>query len=774
MSDSPNSSASITLGIKGMHCASCVAHVEKALRKTPGVGDVRVNLATEQATVQVADPAVTPETLAESVRRAGYDPVLPQPPAPQVASDEHAHHHHHDAPISAETIGSQASEAQIWKRRFLFGAILGAPIVIMGMFWPTVLSGWLQLALTLPLQIILGAPFYRGAFKALRHGRADMDALVALGTSVAFLTSLWMLIAPLLSSGGSHAAHSAHTGHYYFETAAVILVLIALGKWMEARARSNAASAIAGLMSLRPPTAAVLRDGRAVDTPVDQVRRDDTILVRPGQAVPVDGVVIEGSSSIDESMVTGESLPVEKHIGDALIGGTINAPTGALTMRATAVGADSFLGQVIDLVKNAQAGKSDVQRLADRIAGVFVPIVIVIALGALLGWGLIAHDWPRGLTALVSVLIVACPCALGLAVPTAILVGSGVGARNGILIKNPAVLERIGSIDTVILDKTGTITEGRFKVVDAVAMLDGQLPTAEQFEAQVKGRDPSLKDMLVLAASAELPSEHPIARAIIEDVRRRHPDAVLSTPTDFQNLPGFGVTATVSAHRVRVGMLDPQASDTENKVEHEAARSAAAFATTVATVWVDDRLTGSIGLSDSLKPSIHQAIDRLRALRLQVHLVTGDRSAAAEVIARQAGITNVFAQVKPAEKAAKVRDLQSQNHHVAMVGDGVNDAPALAAADIGIAMGTGTDIAKRTGDIVLLGGDVALIPKAITLSRAMMRRIRVGLFWAFAYNIVLIPLAAWGALHPMLAALAMSLSSVSVVANALWLRRIRL
>jgi P-type Cu+ transporter len=738
-----------TLHITGMHCGSCVAHVEKALKKAPGVAEASVNFATEQATVRFDPQHAKVEQLEEAVRKAGYEAAAARPPSPPgdhaghaAEADPHAHHHGGEPLTAPGAEERSAAEIAGWRRRGLVGLALGTPVFVLGMFVPGEASGYVQLVLTSILQVYIGREYYRGAAKALKHGRADMDTLVALGTSAAYLYSIYTLAA------GHH--------HFYFETAAIILALIAVGKWMEARTRGAARRAITSLLNLRPQQATVERDGRMVEVPVAEVRVGDVVVVKPGGRIPVDGEIIDGRSVLDESMVTGESMPVEKGPGALVIGGTVNQ-TGSFRYRATRIGADSLLGQIIELVDRAQASKANIQRLADRVAGVFVPVVLVIAALALLGWGLFGGEggWVIGVVAMIAVLIVACPCALGLAVPTAIMVGSGIGARRGILIKDASVLERIGRLDSVILDKTGTLTQGRPQVTDIVA-LDGRITERE---------------LLRLAAAIETRSEHPLGQAIVQ---RAAADGIdLPAVSDFRSETAGGVHGRVEGGEGRdIFVGKPAAADAGEALSR--LRSQGKTVVVVRGGREGDKTLGLLAIADPLKAGAREAVAELTRRGLGVILMTGDNRATAEAIAAQTGITEVLAEVLPSDKEAKVRDLQAGGRRVAMVGDGINDAPALAAADVGIAMGTGTDIAKEAGDIVLVSGELHLLPEAIALSRAMMSRIRLGLFWAFIYNIVLVPVAALGWLHPMLAAAAMAFSSVSVVLNALSLKLVRL
>lgn len=729
----------LTLRIDGMHCGSCVARIEKALKRADGVTDASVNFAMREAIVDVDDAKARERAVREAVERAGYD--VKSVRVADAARDNHHDHDgrdhdgHDDAPDSSHDhhdhsghlLSDSEQEAEQWRTRAIVGIALAAPVAALGMLVMTTWSGWVQLALTTPLQIYIGAAYYRGAWRALKHFAANMDTLVALGTSVAFAYSVYTLL--------------AGEQHFYFDTAAVILALIALGKWMEARARASAGGAIASLMDLQPAVGLVRRDGREVEVPVREIEVGDEVIVRPGQRVPVDGVVIEGKSAVDESMVTGESVPVDKAEGDEVIGGTVNA-SGALVCEATKVGEDAALAQIVELVRRAQSGKARVQRLADAVSGWFVPAVLLIAAIAFVGWGL-SGDWTQGVIAAVAVLIVACPCALGLATPAAIMVGTGMGAKRGILIKNAGALERAGRVNAIILDKTGTLTKGKQEVVEVRA-------------SEAEG------DMLALAAAVEARSEHPIARAIVRYAEEQGVD--VPDAEEFESEAGGGVRASVGGRRVFVGRPSSESEDVQSL------QSAGRTVVEVRDEDSDETL-GHIALQDTLKEGAEEAVADLHSLGLSVILMTGDNRATGEAVGKAVGVDEVLSDVRPEDKEAKVRELQETGRVVAMVGDGVNDAPALARADLGIAMGSGTDVAMEAGHVVLVGGDVRAIGKSIRLSRAMLRRIYAGLFWAFAYNAALVPVAALGWLHPMLAAGAMSMSSVSVVLNALWLKR---
>ena len=678
---------------------------------------------------RIIQKKLSPQDLILAINQAGYDAQTLQNPTT----------HPHRPTTKKNTIDQDTATRKII---LSFAAILAVPIVILAMTWHTPTSAQIQLFLATPIQIVLGYPFYRGAWKALRHRQTNMDTLVAIGTSVAFAYSV--------------IAVQRGQATVYFDTAVVILILIGCGQLLEARAKHNAASAIQSLLNLQPPEATVIRNEQEHVIPIDQVKPGDTILVRPGQQVPVDGQIIEGQSTINQAMVTGESLPVEVNPGSTVIGGTINQ-TGAFRFTATKTGPEMFLAQVIELVQRAQSSKANIQRLADTVASFFVPTTLIIAMMTLLTWGIFAESWLTGMHAMVAVLIVACPCALGLATPTAIIVGTGLGAQHGILIKNAAALERAGKLSHIILDKTGTLTAGKLTVKRILALDESQ----------------DTNEWLQLTASVERLSEHPVAKSIVAYAKEQGID--LLPVNDFKSITAAGVCGQVNGKTVIAGRVstlrDQGVSNLDNLLDKrdqmlDTTRTAVAVA-------VDGQATAIIALADKLKPNAKQTIDHLRQLGLKPLLMTGDNTSIANAIAQEVGIDPqlVMAQVLPADKQEKVNQLQQAGHTVAMVGDGINDAPALAAADVGIAMGTGTDIAADAGHIILAGGDLNALPRAIQLSRATMKRIYAGLFWAFAYNTLLIPVAALGRLHPMLAAAAMSFSSMSVVLNALWLRR---
>ncbi len=712
------------LAVSGMTCATCAGRVEKVLSALPGVRRATVNLATEKASVEGIAGVMRPVDLVVAVKRAGYGAELLTGDAERdrqvlVAENERLRH-------------------QTWT--VVAAAGLSAPLLLP--MFGLILPEWLQLALATPVQFIVGARFYVAAWKALRARTGNMDQLVSLGTSAAYLFSLYLMLV-----GHSH-------GHLYFEAAAVVITLVVLGKWLEARAKRSTTSAIRALMALRPETARVERNGGEVEIPASAVAVGDIVVVRPGERLPVDGRVLSGRSALDESLLTGESLRVEKGSGDKVIGGSING-SGLLRIETTAIGAQSTLARIIALVENAQSKKAPVQRLVDRAAAVFVPVVLLVALSAFLGWWLFGDDLTAGVIAAVSVLVIACPCSLGLATPTALMVGTGAAARAGILIRDAEALEQAYRIDTVILDKTGTVTEGRPVVTDI-------LPNGIEE-----------RRLLALAAAVQTGSEHPLAAAVLAGA------VGLELPAlqDFQSHPGLGVTARVGGEEIVIGnrrlMLEHNIGI--GPLDEVAARIEAQGRTVmwIAALAAPARLLGIIGVADPVKPSARDAVRRLAALGIETVLLTGDNERTATAVAEQIGISRVKAGVLPADKADEVRRLQAQGRHVAMVGDGVNDAPALAAANVGMAMGTGTDVAMHAAGITLMRGDPLLIADAIAVSRATYRKIRAGLFWAFVYNVLGMPLAALGLLSPVIAGAAMALSSVSVVSNALLLRRWR-
>jgi Cu+-exporting ATPase len=734
--------------VSGMNCASCVSHVEKALAKVAGVAEVSVNLTTERATVK--GRGLVASHLAQAVGAAGYGAELIDGSS---ANPNTAHRH--------ASPRATALPRAMWTLPVALGLMVAHMAGLHGGVWP-----WVQLAAATLLMAVLGGPFFRGMAKGLRHGRADMDTLIALGSGVAYAASI-----PPLFTGG-HALH--------FGTAGAILWFITLGHALEHKARRSAASALQGLRDLAPETATVVRLGKETETPIAEIKEGATVLVRPGGRIPLDGKVSAGQSTVDQAMITGEPEPVDVKEGDRVFAGTINQ-TGSLKFTITATGGQTLLGQIVTMVEQAQTNKAGVQRLADRAAGVFVPVVVAVAVATLLGWGLGMQDWTAGLQNMIAVLIVACPCALGLAVPMAILVGTGLGAERSILIKDPAALERAGKLTHILLDKTGTLTTGKPQVTDIV-------PVAEGMDE---------RELLRLAAAVEQDSEHPIGKALVKHYESlTSHDALTSRdregagPTDlggaplphgrgslppvsnFTSLTAAGVRGSVEGQVISVGRLSAlreHAVTIPDGFEEQVDQRLRASRTVVG-VAVDGVAVGILGLADEVRPEAADAVSALKKLGLTVVMLTGDAQRAADQVARRLDITRTLAEVKPADKRNEVLRLQRMGKSCAMVGDGINDAPALAEADIGIAVAGGTDIARDAGHVVLVGSGLMNLPVAVRLGRATMQRIVFGLLWASIYNIFLIPLAALGIIHPMFAALAMSLSSVSVVLNALWLR----
>ena len=714
--------------VDGMHCASCVRKVENELERVPGIVDASVNLAAGDVRVRSVLGAVSEENVAAAITRAGY----------RVSR------------VLASTEGPP-DEARPWKRRFLFALVFTVPIALemlrgfvpFARQWPHDVVNWVLFLLSLPVVWGAGFPFHRAAWRGFRHRSLDMNTLISVGTLSAFFYSAVNTIV----AGGAHAT--------YFDTAAVIITLILLGRWMEAGARDRARSAMQSLLDQRPESAIRVQDEVEEEVPVTAIQAGDQVRVRPGARVPVDGTVVSGGSTVDESMVTGESIPVEKLEGSAVIGGTVNG-SGVLLVAATRVGESSTLSRIIRLVREAQGAKAPVERLADRVAAVFVPVVIAIAVLTFLGWWMLGpeHSIAEALVPFVAVLIIACPCALGLATPAAILVGTGVGARHGILIKGGDVLERAGKADRILLDKTGTLTTGK--------------PTVVRVEGRNGAHD--ARRVLELAASVEASSEHPIGRAIVREAQAN--GVSLAPARLFHAQSGSGVVATVDGDDVRVGteaFLRREGVNTE--AWSQRLRDAAQEGLTPVLAAKEGDVIGLIAVYDPPKPEAAEAIRELRELGLEVAVVSGDREEAVSRVARALGISRIFAGVLPDQKSLIVADEQARGHVVAMVGDGVNDAPALARADVGFALGTGTDVALETAPIALLSGDLRGVPAAIRLSRRTLRTIRQNLFWAFAYNVIGIPLAALGLMNPMLAGGAMALSSVSVLGNSLRLLR---
>ena len=745
----------IVLPITGMTCANCAATIQRTLeKKVAGVVGATVNFATEKARVEYDPAQVSRRDLVEAIEKIGYS--VTESGSGGLEDRERA---------------ARQDEIQTQTYKFWIGLAFSLPLFVLSMARDFGLLGawadasWvngLMLALATPVQFYVGWDYYVGAFKALRNRSANMDVLIAMGSSAAYFYSIPVTVALMLGS-------SALGTHVYYETAAVIITLIKLGKLLEVQAKGKTSAAIKKLMGLRPKTARVVRDHQEIDVPISEVAVGEIVVVRPGEKIPVDGLVMEGRSAVDESMMTGESLPVTKQTGDEVIGGSINKQ-GRLKFEAKRVGAETALAQIIRLVEEAQGSRAPIQRLADQVAGVFVPIVLLIALVTFLIWWVVVD---LGLTAamirMVAVLVIACPCALGLATPTAIMVATGRGAQQGILFKNSQALEQAHSLEVIVLDKTGTLTLGEPSVTD-IWVKDQKLEN---------GAD----RLLYLAASVEAGSEHPLGEAIVRTARER--ELQLAQPEEFEAQMGQGVVARVEGHRVALGnvkMMKDSSVPLEG-LEAEAERFQSE-AKTVVWVAVDGEAVGLIGIADTLKPGSKEAVHQMHQLGLTVVMMTGDNAATASKIAEQVGIDRVLSEVLPGEKAAQIQKLQSESKGlVGMVGDGINDAPALAQADVGIAIGTGTDVAMETADVTLMRGDLRSVPQAIALSKATLRTIKQNLFWAFFYNVVLIPVAAGvlypfaglpGALrslHPILAALAMAFSSVTVVTNSLRLKQ---
>ena len=746
--------------LTGMSCASCAANIESAVSSLPEVSAASVNLATEVLSVTYQPGAINEEIICQTVAEAGYQA--------QVLADQAGASQAQIQQEADQAAQAKAShQAALW-RRFWQSAIFALPLLclamaeMVGLTLPTWLSHRgggqlfvsLQLALTLPI-LWLGRSFFLNGFKRLVKGHPNMDSLVALGTSAAVAYSLYSSIQVWL--GNHHAAMSL-----YYESAGVILTLVTLGKYFEARSKGQTSAAIQALIKLAPQEAQVLREGQEVTLPLDQVQVGDLVRVRPGQKIPVDGRVVEGQSWVDESMLTGESLPVAKKVGDQVVGASLNQQ-GSLIVETNKVGQDTTLAQIIHLVQAAQGSKAPIAQLADRVSAVFVPVVMTLALVAGLAWYLIGgQSWAFALTISIAVLVIACPCALGLATPTAIMVGTGKGAEQGILIKSGTALEMAHQVNAVVLDKTGTLTQGQPQVTDVLPLTGW---TSDQ--------------LLALAAAAEVNSEHPLGQAIVAGARER--ELALPEVSDFQSLTGFGIQVRVDQVTYYLGnrrLMQEQGLDLD-QADDQAAALAAGGKTPI-YVANEHELLGLIAVADPLKETSPEAVRRLKAMGLQVIMLTGDNAKTAQALAAEAGIDQVISDVLPADKAQVVADLQAKGLKVAMVGDGINDAPALAQADVGLAIGRGTDVAIESADMVLMGSDLTSVATAIKLSQATIRNIKENLFWAFAYNVLGIPVA-MGVLHlfggpllnPMLAGAAMSFSSVSVILNALRLRRFK-
>ena len=747
--------AVVELPLLGMTCANCAATIERRLGKAEGVLEAHVNYATNKASVTYAPGVTSRAELTAVVRQAGYDVV--DVGAGDVLED-------------AET-AARAAEIRHQQQRLAVGLFFTVPLFLLSMARDFGLLGpwahapwvnWFFLALATPVQFYVGWDYYTGAYKSLRNGSANMDVLVAMGSSVAYFFSIAVMIA--LAQGST-----ALGTHVYFETSAVIITLIVLGKLLEARAKGQTSEAIRTLAGLQAKTARVERGGQTLDIAVEEVVPGDRVLVRPGEKIPVDGLVIDGRSTVDESMISGESMPVTKGPGDEVIGATINK-LGLITFEATRVGKDTALAQIIRLVEHAQGSKAPIQSVVDRVAAYFVPFVIIVALFTFAVWTTATGDAVQGLIRMVAVLVIACPCAMGLATPTSITVGMGKGAEYGILFRDSTALEQAHDLDTVVLDKTGTITRGEPAVTDLLLSESAALPRG---------------DLLRLAASAERGSEHPLGEAIVRAAEEQGLDLVM--PDSFAGIAGLGIEASVNGRQVLLGnkRLMEQKEVNLNGLDPQA-QALQAEAKTAMWLAVDGQAAALIAVADTIKEGSAEALARLQEMGLSVVMMTGDNAATAAAIAAAAGVDRVFAEVLPGEKAAHVQRLQEEGRVVAMVGDGINDAPALAQADVGMAIGTGADVAVETADVILMRGDLRGVPQAIQLSKATMRNIYQNLGWAFGYNVALIPIAAgilapftWAPdflrqLHPMLAAGAMAFSSFSVVMNALRLRRVSL
>ncbi|WP_062232914.1 heavy metal translocating P-type ATPase [Fictibacillus sp. FJAT-27399] len=730
----------VEFNISGMTCSACAARIEKGLKKQNGILDANVNLALETATVSYQPSEISVSEMIKKVEDLGYGASL------------------------KETDGNKAAdlrekEIQNQTGKFLFSLILSLPLLwamashfsfTSFIYLPDMfMNPWVQLALATPVQLIVGKQFYTGAYKALKNKSANMDVLVALGTSAAYFYSLYLTI--------QAAANANNMPELYFETSAVLITLILLGKLFEARAKGRSSEAIKKLMGLQAKTALVIRNGEELELPLEEVVAGDVVSVKPGEKIPVDGEVVGGYSAVDESMLTGESVPVDKASGDTVIGATINR-NGFLKIKATKVGRDTVLSQIIKVVEEAQGSKAPIQRLADRISGIFVPIVVGLAVVTFLIWffWLVPGDFSGALEKLIAVLVIACPCALGLATPTSIMAGSGRSAEFGILFKGGEHLENTHLIDTIILDKTGTVTNGRPVLTDI-------LPASGLSE----------QELLVLAGSAEKNSEHPLAQAIVEGMTER--DLMPLSSSRFEAIPGHGIKAVVDGKRVLIGtrkLLNDH--DIPLQAILEKMEELEEQGKTVMLAAIDGEYSGMVAVADTIKETSKEAISRLNAMNIDVWMITGDNTRTAKAIADQAGIEQVIAEVLPEGKAEEVKKLQQKGRKTAMVGDGINDAPALAAADIGMAIGTGADIAMEAADITLIRGDLNSIADAIFMSKRTIRNIKQNLFWAFAYNALGIPIAASGFLAPWLAGAAMAFSSVSVVLNALRLQKIKL
>ncbi len=729
-----NSENKVTINIEGMTCAACSAKIDKALNEQEGVTQASVNLTTEKAIVSFDKDKIRVSQMTQLIDSLGYKA--------SVTGDE----------TYEEDAKRKRKEIKKLRIELIASIILSSPLLL-GMILmlfnvdvPLLHNEYFQLAVATPVQFVIGFKFYRNAFYALKSKSANMDVLIAMGTSAAYFYSLYNVFFQKVADGAMK--------DLYFESAAVIITLILLGKYFEAIAKGRTSEAIKKLFGLQAKTARIIVDGQEKDIPIEDVQVGDIIIVRPGEKIPVDGVITKGASSIDESMLTGESIPVDKAIGDTVVGASINK-LGTFRFKATKIGKDTMLSQIIRMVEDAQGSKAPIQKIADKVSGIFVPVVIGIAALTFIIWYFLVKDAGSGFTSMVAVLVIACPCALGLATPTAIMVGTDKGAENGILIKGGEHLERAFKIDTVVLDKTGTITKGRPELTDIVAF-DG-----------ISGNE-----VLGMAASAEKNSEHPLAAAILEKGIEQL--GSIDDADSFEAVPGKGVKAAIGPDEILIGtdkLLFESGVDIA-KADKEMCRLESEGKTTM-LVSRNGKLAGIIAVADTIKPSSKEAIKELNDLGIEVYMLTGDNKTTAQAIAKQVGINHVIAEVLPGSKSDEIRKLRESGRVVAMVGDGINDAPALASADTGMAMGTGTDVAMEAADITLMSGDLRAIPAAIRLSKQTMRKIKQNLFWAFFYNTISIPIAALGFLNPMIAGAAMAFSSVSVVSNSLSLKRFK-
>ncbi|WP_381403910.1 heavy metal translocating P-type ATPase [Staphylococcus epidermidis] len=722
----------VELNINGMTCAACSNRIEKVLNQTQGVQQATVNLTTEQAHIKYYPSATNTEALIKRIQNIGYDA---------------------ETKTSSKAQSNRKKQELKHKRnKLIISAILSLPLLLVMVVHispisiPSILvNPWVQLILSTPVQFIIGWQFYVGAYKNLRNGSANMDVLVAVGTSVAYFYSIYEMMMWL--------THQTHHPHLYFETSAILITLILLGKYLEARAKSQTTNALSELLNLQAKEARVIKENKEIMLPLDKVKVGDTLLIKPGEKIPVDGKVTKGDTSIDESMLTGESIPVEKSSGDSVIGSTMNK-NGSIMIEATQVGGDTALSHIIKVVEDAQSSKAPIQRLADIISGYFVPIVVSIAVITFIIWIIFVHpgQFEPALVSAISVLVIACPCALGLATPTSIMVGTGRAAENGILFKGGQFVERAHYVDTIVLDKTGTITNGQPVVTDYVGD----------------------NETLQLLASAENASEHPLADAIVTYAKNKGLN-LLDNDT-FKSVPGHGIKATIHQQQILVGnrkLMNDYNISISNKLNNQL-NHYEYLGQTAMMIAVDNQINGIIAVADTVKNDAKQAIKELRNMNIDVVMLTGDNNRTAQTIAKQVGIEHVIAEVLPEEKAHQISLLQDKGKQVAMVGDGINDAPALVKADIGMAIGTGAEVAIEAADITILGGDLLLVPKAIKASKATIKNIRQNLFWAFGYNVAGIPIAACGLLAPWIAGAAMALSSVSVVTNALRLKKMKL